>query len=307
MSTTAAAPPALPRLARLRVEYAGLFRQVRFFTWTFARSPSALLGLVLVLAFLLLAAIGPWIVPYPEDAQGAVNLARRLQPPSSAHLFGTDEMGNDIFTRVIIGTRTSFWIGLTITGLAAMVGVPLGAAAGYFGGRVRSVIMRVTDVFLAVPGLVLALAIVASLGPGILHGVLALTIVWWPGYVRLIEAKALTLRSEAYVEAARTMGASHGWILRHHILPNCISPLVVKASMDMGMAILAAASLGFIGLGAKPPAPEWGAMISVGRTFMPDWWWYSAAPGLFIFLTVLGFNLFGDGLRDTLDPRSSKG
>jgi len=155
-------------------------------------------------------------------------------------------------------------------------------------------------------GLVGALAIVAALGPGILHGVLALAIVWWPGYVRLIEAKALTLRSEAYVEAARTMGASHARILWRHILPNCVSPLVVKASMDMGMAILAAASLGFIGLGAKPPAPEWGAMIATGRTYMPDWWWYSAFPGLFIFLTVLGFNLFGDGLRDTLDPRSSR-
>lgn len=304
MSVTAAPGP---RLARFRAEYAGVLRQGRFFAWTFARSPSALLGLVLVAAFLLLAAIGPWIVPYPEDARGAVHLANRLQPPSASHLFGTDEMGNDILTRVITGTRTSFWIGLTITGLAALVGVPLGIMAGYFGGRVRSVIMRVTDVFLAVPGLVLALAIVASLGPGILHGVLALAVVWWPGYVRLIEAKALTLRSEAYVEAARTMGASHRWILWHHILPNCVSPLVVKASMDMGMAILAAASLGFIGLGAKPPAPEWGAMISVGRTFMPDWWWYPAFPGLFIFLTVLGFNLFGDGLRDTLDPRSARG
>jgi peptide/nickel transport system permease protein len=295
------------RLARLRVEHAGTIRQARFFAWTFARSPSAMLGLVLVLAFIVLTAIGPWIVPYPEHATGAVNLANRLQPPSAAHWFGTDEMGSDILTRVVIGTRTSFWIGATITGLAMLVGVPLGIAAGYFGGRVRSVIMRITDVFLAVPGLVLALAIVASLGPGILHGVLALAIVWWPGYVRLIEAKALTLRSEAYVEAARTMGASHARILRRHILPNCISPLVVKASMDMGMAILAAASLGFIGLGAKPPAPEWGAMIATGRTYMPDWWWYSVFPGVFIFLTVLGFNLFGDGLRDTLDPRSSRG
>jgi peptide/nickel transport system permease protein len=162
-------------------------------------------------------------------------------------------------------------------------------------------------VFLAVPGLVLALAIVSALGPGVMHGVLALALVWWPGYVRLIEAKALTLRSEPYVDAARTMGAGHAWILLRHILPNCISPLVVKASMDMGLAILGVASLGFIGLGAKPPAPEWGAMISVARSYMPDWWWYSFFPGLFIFLTVLGFNLFGDGLRDMLDPRSERG
>jgi peptide/nickel transport system permease protein len=187
------------------------------------------------------------------------------------------------------------------------VGVPLGVAAGYFGGRIRGVIMRITDVFLSVPGLVLALAIVAALGPGLLHGVLALAAVWWPGYVRLIEAKALTLRGEPYVEASRTMGAGHLWVLMRHILPNCLSPLVVKASMDMGLAILAAASLGFIGLGAKPPAPEWGAMISVARGYMPDWWWYSVFPGLAIFLTVLGFNLFGDGLRDVLDPRSARG
>jgi peptide/nickel transport system permease protein len=282
-------------------------QRLRFVAWTFSGSASALLGLALVALFLLLAAFGPMLVPYPTDATGAMHLAQRLQPPSASHWFGTDEMGDDIFTRVIIGTRISLWVGLTITGIASIIGVPLGVAAGYLGGRARSVIMRITDVFLAVPGLVLALAIVSALGAGILHGVLALSLVWWPGYVRLIEAKALTLRSEPYVEAARTMGAGHIWILLRHILPNCISPLVVKASMDMGLAILAAASLGFIGLGAKPPAPEWGAMISAARSYMPDWWWYSFFPGLFIFLTVLGFNLFGDGLRDMLDPRSARG
>jgi peptide/nickel transport system permease protein len=281
--------------------------RLRFIVWTFSGSASALLGLAIVVLFLLLAAFGPWLAPYPADASGAIHLAQRLQPPSATHWFGTDEMGDDIFTRVLIGTRTSLWVGLTITGIASIIGVPLGIAAGYLGGRARTIIMRVTDVFLAVPGLVLALAIVSALGAGILHGVLALSLVWWPGYVRLIEAKALTLRSEPYVEAARTMGAGHTWILLRHILPNCISPLVVKASMDMGLAILAAASLGFIGLGAKPPAPEWGAMISVARSYMPDWWWYSFFPGLFIFLTVLGFNLFGDGLRDMLDPRSARG
>ena len=216
-------------------------------------------------------------------------------------------MGDDILSRVVIGTRTSLWVGLVITGIATAIGVPLGIAAGYLGGLTRAVIMRTTDVFLAVPGLVLALAIVAALGPGVMHAVLALSLVWWPGYVRLIEAKALTLRSEPYVEASRTMGAGHARVLFHHILPNCASVLIVKASMDMGLAILAVASLGFIGLGAKPPAPEWGAMISVARSYMPDWWWYSFFPGLFIFATVLGFNLFGDGLRDMLDPRSARG
>jgi peptide/nickel transport system permease protein len=290
-----------------RARHAAELRRLRFVVWTFTQSASAMFGLVLVLAFLLLAAIGPSVAPYPGDALGAMHLAQRLQPPSAAHWFGTDEMGDDILSRVVIGTRTSLWIGLTITGIAVAIGVPLGLAAGYRGGRLRSVIMRTTDVFLAVPGLVLALAIVAALGPGILHGVLALSLVWWPGYVRLIEAKALTLRSEPYVEAARTMGAGHGWIILRHILPNCVSPLVVKASMDMGLAILAAASLGFIGLGARPPAPAWGAMIAVARSYMPDWWWYSFFPGLFIFATVLGFNLLGDGLRDMLDPRSGRG
>lgn len=282
-------------------------RQARFVAWSFARSPSSLLGLAIVLAFLVLAAFGPWIAPYPGDAAGAMNLGNRLKPPSAAHWFGTDEMGNDILSRVVMATRTSLYVGLTIVGIAALVGVPLGIAAGYFGGLTRTIIMRVTDIFLSVPGLVLALAIVAALGPGILNGIVALSIVWWPGYVRLVEAKALALRSEPFVEAARAVGAGHARILALHILPNCTSPIIVKASMDMGLAILAAASLGFVGLGAKPPAPEWGAMISVARTYMPNWWWYAVFPGLAIYLTVLGFNLFGDGLRDILDPKSNRG
>lgn len=287
--------------------HASALRQARFIAWSFSRSPSALLGLTIVLVFLLLAAIGPTIAPYPADATGAMNLTNRLKPPSSAHWFGTDEMGGDVFSRVVIATRTSLWVGLTIVGIATIVGVPLGIAAGYFGGWVRAVIMRITDVFLSVPGIILALAIVSVLGPGVLNGVVALSVVWWPGYVRLVEAKALALRHEPFVEAARSVGASHARILALHILPNCASPIIVKASMDMGLAILAAASLGFIGMGAKPPAPEWGAMISVARTYMPNWWWYAVFPGCAIYLTVLGFNLFGDGLRDVLDPKSSRG
>jgi peptide/nickel transport system permease protein len=287
--------------------HAATLRQSRFYGWSFGRSPSSLLGLAIVLAFFALAAFGPLIVPFPQDATGAMNLGNRLKPPSAAHWFGTDEMGNDLYSRVVLATRTSLWVGLTIVGIATAVGVPLGIAAGYFGGTIRSVIMRVTDVFLSVPGIVLALAIVAALGPGILNGIVALSIVWWPGYVRLVEAKALALRNEPFVEAARAVGASHARVLAVHILPNCTSPIIVKASMDMGLAILAAASLGFIGLGAKPPAPEWGAMISVARTYMPNWWWYAVFPGCAIYLTVLGFNLFGDGLRDILDPKSSRG
>jgi len=294
-------------VARWQEEHHSAIRQLRLYAALFRGSFSSMLGLGLVAAFLLLAALGPYIVPYPADVSGALDLAQRLQPPSWRHLFGTDEMGNDIFTRVIVATRTSLEIGLIITGAATVIGVPLGIIAAYRGGAVREAIMRLTDLFLSVPSLVLALAIVAALGAGITNGIIALSIVWWPGYVRLIEAKALAVTEELFVEAARAVGASRLRIIFRHLLPNCLSPLIVKASMDMGNAILAAASLGFIGLGAKPPAPEWGAMISVARTYMPTWWWYAFFPGLFIYLTVLGFNLFGDGLRDILDPKSNHG
>ena len=282
-------------------------REIRRYVRLFARSASSMLGLAIVIAFLVVTAIGPWIVPYPEDARGAVHLERKLQPPSAAHWFGTDEVGNDVYTRVVLGARVSLQIGLIITVIAALIGVPLGIVAGYVGGAPGEVIMRVTDVFLSVPALILALAVVGALGPGIVNAMLALSLVWWPGYVRLVQGKTLALRQETYVEAARAIGTGRLRIVFVHILPNCVSPIVVKASMDMGMAILGAASLGFIGLGAQPPLPEWGAMISHGRNYLPTWWWYSAFPGLAIYLTVLGFNLLGDGLRDLLDPKSRAG
>jgi len=279
-------------------------RQMKLYIHTFRRNSSAMLGLGIVIVFLITAAIGPWVVPYPEDAQGTIHLEIKLLPPSAAHWFGTDEVGDDVLTRVIIGARVSLQIGLIVTGIAILIGVPLGLIAGLVGGRTDEVIMRFTDVFLSVPGLILAIAIVGALGPGIQNAMLALSLVWWPGYVRLVQAKTLSLKNSIYVDAARSMGASNMRIVFVHILPNCSSPIVVKASMDMGLAILGAASLGFLGLGAQPPFPEWGAMISYGRNYLPDWWWYSFFPGLSIFLTVLGFNLMGDGLRDILDPRS---
>ena len=262
-----------------------------------------MLGLAIVLSFLTIAAIGPWIVPFPEDATGSINLDIKLQAPNAVHWFGTDEVGNDIFTRVVLGTRVTLQIALIVTGVAMLIGVPLGMIAGLTGGLVQEAIMRITDIFLSIPGLVLAIAIVGALGPGIVNAMLALSLVWWPGYVRLIQAKTLSLKNEIYVESARAVGASQLRIVFVHILPNCTSPIVVKASMDMGMAILGAASLGFLGLGAQPPYPEWGAMISIARTYLPDWWWYSFFPGIAISLTVLGFNLLGDGLRDVLDPQ----
>ncbi len=279
-------------------------RQARLYARTFSRNGSAMFGLILVIFFLVIAAIGPWIVPYPEDAAGAVHMDIKLQPPSADHWFGTDEVGNDVFTRVVLGTRTTLQIALIITGMAVLIGVPLGMFAGYAGGIVQEVIMRFTDIFLGVPGLILAIAIVGALGPGILNAMLALSLVWWPGYVRLVQAKTLSLKNQIYVQAALSMGASPTRIVFVHILPNCASPIVVKASMDMGMAILGAASLGFLGLGAQPPQPEWGAMISIARSYLPDWWWYSFFPGMAIFITVMGFNLLGDGLRDILDPEA---
>jgi peptide/nickel transport system permease protein len=282
-------------------------RGLRLAAWHFRRSFASSLGLGLVAAIVLLALLGPWIVPYPDDVAGSVSLTGKLQPPSAAHWFGTDEVGNDILTRVIIGARLSLLVGIGITFAAAAIGVPLGILAGTAGGQVREVIMRLTDLFLSVPGLVLAIALVAALGPGIVNAIIALVLVWWPGYVRLAESKALSIREEPFIEAAQVSGAPGLRILWRHVLPNSISPIIVKMSMDIGQAILAVASLGFIGLGAKPPTPEWGAMISIARGYLPDWWWYAVYPGAFIYASVLGFNLLGDGLRDILDPRSHRG
>jgi peptide/nickel transport system permease protein len=279
-------------------------REAKRYARIFAKNRASVAGLALVVAFLAVALIGPWIVPYPEDATGTVHLDRKLQAPSRAHWFGTDEVGDDVYTRVMLGARLSLQIGLVITVVAALIGVPLGVVAGSMRGALSEIIMRVTDIFLAVPALVLAVAVVAALGPGIVNAIIAVALVWWPGYVRLVQGKALAISQETYVEAARAVGMGRVRIVFVHVLPNCLSPIVIKASMDMGTAILTAASLGFIGLGAQPPFPEWGAMISHGRNYLPTWWWYSAFPGLAIYLTVLGFNLLGDGLRDLLDPKS---
>ncbi|QDC08708.1 ABC transporter permease [Oceanicola sp. D3] len=297
MSTTTATP-AEPVSARpMR------FRETRRLVRTYSRSFSSMVGLVIVAIFLFIAAFGPLLAPYPEDAYGAVDFGAKLLPPSAEHWFGTDQVGLDIFSRVLIGARTTLQIGLTVTGIAILIGVPLGLIAGMAGGWLAETIMRITDIFLSIPGLILAIAIVGALGPGIGNAMLALSLVWWPGYVRLVQAKTLSQRNETYVDAARALGAGPLRVVFVHVLPNCLSPIIVKASMDMGLAILGAASLGFLGLGAQPPFPEWGAMISTGRSYLPDWWWCSLFPGLAIYFTVLGFNLLGDGLRDVLDPR----
>jgi len=267
------------------------------------RNPLSLVGIFFVCVFFIIAAIAPCIVPYPGDISGGIRTKEKLKPPSLEHFFGTDDMGRDIFSRVLYGTRISLMIGGLIIVVAAGIGVPLGLLAGFYGGWLEELIMRVTDVFLALPGIVLAIAIVAALGPGIRNAVLALSLVWWPGYVRLVHGKVKGIREELYIEAAKAIGSNRARILFRHILPNCISTVLVKASMDMGMAILSAAGLGFIGIGAQPPTPEWGAMVSAGRRYLPTWWWYATFPGLAIWFTVLGFNFLGDALRDALDPK----
>ena len=216
---------------------------------------------------------------------------------------GTDDMGRDILSRIIYGSRISIMVGVVVVAISLSIGVPLGAISGYFGGKIDSILMRITDIFLGLPSLVLALAIAAALGRGIMNTMIAISITWWPWYARLVRGQTLSIREMGYIEAARAAGGSSFRIVLTHVLPNCISPIIVTASMDMGYTILAAAALGFIGLGAQPPSPEWGLMVSIGRTYMMNYPWVATFPGLAILITVLGFNLVGDGLRDLLSPR----
>jgi peptide/nickel transport system permease protein len=292
--------PAIPLpVSRAPAHVSNARRQIRRFT----RNRMALAGLGLVALLVVVAIFAPVIAPYPEDAEGAVHTQDALLPPSSEHLFGTDDLGGDVFSRVVFGARYSLSIGVAIVLLAFVIGVPLGAIAGYAGGLVNDVIMRTTDIFLTIPGIVLALAIGAALGSGLRNAAIALALVWWPGFCRLTQGQVLALREQTYVEAASVVGARQGRIVFRHILPNTLTPLIVKVSMDIGFAILTAAGLSFIGIGAQPPTPEWGAMVNTGRQFMPDWWWYATFPGLAIFIAVFGFNMLGDGVRDALDPR----
>jgi peptide/nickel transport system permease protein len=268
--------------------------------------PLALAGVLIITLLVVVAVFAPWIAPYPAQGEGASNVPERMLPPSLAHPFGTDGLGRDMYSRVIFGTRPALGVSLVVVGLAMAIGVPLGALAGYRRGRVDAVIMRVTDLFLAFPPLLLAMAIVAALGPGLVNAALALVISWWPWYARLARGTATSLRERSFVEAARSIGVSDATILRRHIIPNSLTPLLVQATIDIGTVILAAGSLAFLGLGASPPTPDWGLMVAEGRTYILDEWWLSGFPGLAIFVAVLAFNLVGDLLVDLLDPRGTK-
>lgn len=286
------------KLWRARIK--PLAKEIRLSLYIVRRSPVTLIGLMIVAIFLFITAFGYIIAPYDPNAQ---NLDKRFQPPSYEYIFGTDELGRDIFSRVLCGARYSIQTGIVVLAVAVPFGAVLGATAGYLGGKYDEIIMRVTDVFLAFPGLILAMLISAALGPSLQNTMFALAVVWWPLYTRLVRGQALSVRESAYVEAAKSMGASHLNIILHHILPNCISPVIVSVTMDLGMVIIWASGLSFLGFGAQPPLPEWGRMITEGRIYIFKAWWLTAFPGIAILFVVLAFNLVGDGIRDILDPR----
>ena len=296
-TTAAPALPAQPS-ARREAWRRGVYR--------FRQSRMSMAGLAIVLVLLVLALAGPWIAPNPEHIAGGVSTAERFKPPSAQHWFGTNEMGQDVFSLVLGGARVSVLAGLAVVLLGALAGTVVGAVAGYAGGWTDDLLMRLADLKLTVPGLILAMAVAAALGPGIVNMVFAISLSWWPGYARLVRGEVLARKQDLYVTAARAVGAGPGRIVFRHILPNVMTPVIVKMSLDMGFAILTVASLGFIGIGVKPPTPEWGSLLSVARGYMPDYWWTAIFPGLAILLAVFGFNLLGDGLRDVFDPRSRR-
>jgi peptide/nickel transport system permease protein len=282
--------------SRLQSRLGQVYRQ-----WlAFRANPLALLGLGIVVVLLLVAAFAPVIATHDPIAQ---NLVNRLQPMSSSHWLGTDSLGRDIFSRIVHGARITLFIVLLVVVTVGPMGLLIGATAGYFGGWVDTILMRMTDVFLAFPRLILALAFVAALGPGLENAVIAIAFTAWPPYARVARAEALVVRNSDYIAAVRLQGASGLRIVLRHVVPICVPSLIVRTTLDMAGIILTAAGLGFLGLGAQPPLPEWGAMISAGREQIFDQWWVATFPGIAICLCSLGFNLLGDGLRDVLDAK----
>lgn len=278
-------------------------KTVNPFWYKIRRNPLTLLGLFLLLLILLLSIFAPLISPYEPTK---INIPERFAPPSADHWFGTDEVGRDIFTRILYGARLSLGVGVAVVVGAGVIGTIIGAVSGYFGGRIDQLIMRLMDIILAFPALVLAMAIAATLGPNLQNAMLAIAIIKIPVYVRLARAETLALREKLFVKAAVTFGIPSWRIIVRHIIPNALSPVIIQVTLDIGDAILLVATLGFLGLGAQPPTPEWGAMISIGWKYLLDYWWYPTFPGLALFLASCGFNLIGDGIRDILDPKANR-
>lgn len=274
---------------------------MRYLLYQLRRNPLMLLGLAILAAVGLAVILADWVAPYDPER---IDLVHRLAAPSAAHWFGTDEVGRDIFSRVLHGGRQSIGVGLFVAGCASLAGAVIGCFSGIVGGRLDSLIMRAMDVVLSVPSLVLIMALAAALGPSLFNAMLAITLVRIPFYVRLARGQTLSIREMPYVQAAWTFGATRRHVVRWHVARNAASPIVVQATLDIGGAILMAAALGFIGLGAQQPTAEWGAMVATGRNFLLDQWWYTVTPGCAILVTALACNLVGDGVRDLLDPKS---
>ena len=274
-----------------------------YMSWLrFSANRLALLGLVIILGLILVAIFADVLAPHSPVA-GDLAGARLLPPGTDGYLLGTDDQGRDILSRLIHGSRLTLFVVVLVAVIAAPIGLLVGTVAGYAGGWVDAVLMRITDIFLAFPKLVLALAFVAALGPGIQNAIIAIAITSWPPYARIARAETMTVRHADYISAVRLMGASPWRIVLRHVMPMCLSSLIVRVTLDMAGIILTAAGLGFLGLGAQPPLPEWGAMIASGRRFILDQWWVATMPGIAILVVSLGFNLIGDGLRDALDPK----
>ncbi len=265
------------------------------------QNPLTITGLLIIFGLIIVAVFAPLLATHLPNEQ---NLAQRLLPPCGDFLLGTDHLGRDIYSRLVYGARLSLAIIVMVAAISAPLGLLIGIIAGYFSGVWDSILMRITDIFMAFPRLILALAFVAVLGPGVENAVIAIAITTWPPYARISRAETLTLRNSDFIHAARLQGASHLRILLYHIVPLCLTSVVIRMTLDMAGVIITAAGLGFLGLGAQPPTPEWGAMIATGREYLIDYWWVAAMPGLAIFLVSLGFNLLGDGLRDVFDPKS---
>ncbi|GAB1380052.1 ABC transporter permease [Pararhodobacter sp.] len=274
--------------------------------YRFRQSRLSMVGATMVAVVLFFTLFGNLLAPYPEHVRGGLNTAERFQAPSLAHPFGTNELGQDVLSLVMAGTPVSVAAGFAVVLIGTVLGVVVGALAGFNGGWIDDVLMRFSDLMLTIPSLILAMAVAAALGPGFVNMIIAIALSWWPGYARLVRGEVLQAREEVYVAAARAIGASPARVLFRHILPNIVSPVIVKMSLDMGFAILTVAALGFIGIGVRPPTPEWGTLLSIARNYMPDFWWTAVFPGLAMFLAVFGFNLLGDGLRDVLDPRARR-
>ncbi len=265
----------------------------------FMRSPSVIFGAIIVTMLIFIALFAPFISPYDPIKQ---NFRIQLLPPSLEHPFGTDEFGRDILSRVLYGARWALFVGLLADSIALVIGVTLGLLAGFYSGRTDATVTWMTNVMLAFPYLLLAMIVVAVLGPGIVNAMIAIGIVYVPQYARLVRGNVISLREKEFIEAARSFGVSHMRIITRHILPNCLAPIIVMATLAIGWAIVETAGLSFLGLGAQPPLPEWGSMLSSGRNYMLSAWWIATFPGLAILVVVIGFNILGDGLRDVLDP-----